>query len=185
MAGGDRDVNYHCLQDNQGAIRHLFASFGLPEQIVSDNGPQLVSEEFQQFVRTNGIKHIRCAPYHPASNGAAERFVRTFKTAMKAARHDGHPIQHSLENFLLTYRTTPHSTTGVTPVSLFLGRSLRTRLDLMRPELEKIVSDKQAVQKRQHDQHACRRVLHIGQHIMVKNLHPEPPWIPGVITQGS
>ncbi len=81
-----------------------------------------------------------------------------------------------LENFLLTYRTTPHSSTGVTPASLFLGRSLRTRLDLMRPELEKIVSDKQAVQKRQHDQHARRRVLHIGQHIIVKNLRPEPPW---------
>ena len=60
-------------------LRSLFASYGLPEQIVSDNGPQFVSEEFYQFMQGNGIHHIRCAPYHPASNGLAERFVRTFK----------------------------------------------------------------------------------------------------------
>ena len=56
-------------------LRRMFASHGLPEQIVSDNGPQFVSEEFAAFMRANNIKHIRSAPYHPASNGLAERFV--------------------------------------------------------------------------------------------------------------
>ena len=60
-------------------LRQLFASYGLPEQVVSDNGPQFVSEEFRQFMRGNGIRHFQCAPYHPASNGLVERFVRTFK----------------------------------------------------------------------------------------------------------
>ena len=64
-------------------LRYLFASFRLAEEIVSDNGPQFVSVEFQNFVKANGIKHIRSAPYHPSSNGEAERAVRTFKTAMK------------------------------------------------------------------------------------------------------
>ncbi len=42
-----------------------FYSCGLPEQVVSDNGSQFVSDKFQQFMCTNGVKHIRCAPYHP------------------------------------------------------------------------------------------------------------------------
>ena len=50
-------------------LRQLFSSFGLPDQLVSDNGPQFVSTEFSEFLRLNGIKHFRSAPYHPATNG--------------------------------------------------------------------------------------------------------------------
>ena len=56
-------------------LRKLFASYGLPQQVVSDNGPQFTAYEFQTFLRQNGVKHIRSAPYHPASNGQAERFA--------------------------------------------------------------------------------------------------------------
>ena len=93
-------------------LQHLFALYGLPEQLVSDNGPQFTSDEFKHFMRSNGIRHIRCTPYHPASTGAVERLVRTFKQAMKAGRHEGLTRQHQLENFLLTYRSTPHATTN-------------------------------------------------------------------------
>ena len=54
------------------ALRQLFASYGLPLQLVSDNGPQVTAAEFQQFLKGNGVKHIRCSPYHPSSNGLAE-----------------------------------------------------------------------------------------------------------------
>ena len=64
------------------ALRHLFSSYGLPVEIVSDNGPQFVSEEYEIFLKENGVRHIRSAAYHPASNGEAERAVRTFKQAM-------------------------------------------------------------------------------------------------------
>ena len=60
------------------ALQSLFAKYGLPEQLVSDNGPQFTSEEFAHFMKTNGIKHIHSAPYHPSSNGLAECFIQTF-----------------------------------------------------------------------------------------------------------
>ena len=69
-------------------LNKMFAAYGLPQQIVSDNGPQFVSSEFQLFMECNGIKHIRCFPYHPSSNGLAERMVQTFKKAMKVSTHE-------------------------------------------------------------------------------------------------
>jgi len=90
-------------------LRRLFASYGLPEQLVSDNGPQFVSDEFQVFLKSNRVKHIRSAPYHPSSNGLAERFVRTFKRALRAAEYTRLTFHQQLMNFLLSYRTTPPS----------------------------------------------------------------------------
>ena len=66
-------------------LRTIFARFGLPNQIVSDNGPQFVSEEFNRFVTNNGIKHITSSPYKPSTNGLAERLFQSFKHAMKAS----------------------------------------------------------------------------------------------------
>ena len=163
-------------------LRHLFAKYGLPEQIVSDNGPQFISEEFETFMKSNGVKHTRCSPYHPSSNGAVERFVRTFKQAMKAGDKDGLTPQHRLENFLLTYRTTPHSTTNVTPSSLFLGRNIRTRLDMVRPDVSQTVFEKQASQKQNHDRHVRPREFVVGQKVMVKSFKPGPNYLPGTIT---
>ena len=51
------------------ALQHIFASYGLPLQLVSDNGPQFSSEEFNEFLVHNGIKHLCSAPYDPATNG--------------------------------------------------------------------------------------------------------------------
>ncbi len=64
-------------QNTIEALRALFARYGLPEQIVSDNGAQFTSQEFCDFVEAS-------APYHPSTNGQAKRFVQTFKRAMKA-----------------------------------------------------------------------------------------------------
>lgn len=58
-------------------LRESFATHGLPDTVVSDNGPAL------EFLIQNGVHHIRTAAYHPASNGLAERSVQTFKNGMK------------------------------------------------------------------------------------------------------
>ena len=111
------------------ALRQLFAIYGLPQQLVLDNGPQFSSVEFATFLARNGVKHIRSSPYHPSTNGLAEHFVCTLKQAMK--RSNLPDLHQKLMNFLLSYRSTPHSTTNTTPTELFLPQSLRTRLYLL------------------------------------------------------
>ena len=89
-------------------LRDLFVRFGIPEQIVSDNSPQFASEEFQAFNRSNGIRHMTLAPYHPATNGLAERLVQTFKQALCAMFQSSKPVKEKLAKFLIAYRNTPH-----------------------------------------------------------------------------
>ena len=60
-------------------LRRIFATFGLPEVVVTDNGPSLVSDEFEAWLKRNGIRHKTSPPYHPATNGLAERAVQTVK----------------------------------------------------------------------------------------------------------
>ena len=129
------------------------------------------------------MKHIRVAPYHPASNGLAERFVQTFKKAMSAARNDGASLSQKLCRFLLTYCSTPHATTQVAPCELFLKRNIRTRLDAIRPNYSGTVCDKQALQKELHDRHARSREFEIGQKVMAKNFLQGPLWVAGVISE--
>lgn len=123
---------------------HMFAKHSIPEQLVLDNGPQFTSTEFVEFVKANRIQHMRSSPYHPATKGKAERFIRTFKEAMRTGQRGGLTLAHQLDNFLLTYRTTPHSTTGVPPCELLMGRSLHTHLDLLRPNISRAVRQSQS-----------------------------------------
>ena len=58
-------------------LRTLFARFGLPKCLFSNSGPQFTSKEFSDFMAANGVQHVRSAPYHPATNGVAEKFVQT------------------------------------------------------------------------------------------------------------
>ena len=161
-------------------LREIFATHGLPRSAVSDNGTNFTSEEFEEFMRRNGIKHIKTAPYHPASNGLAERAVRTFKEAME--KMEGGNVNKKLTRFLLTYRTTPHATTGVTPAELLMKRHVRTRLDLMRPRVAGVMA-RQASQKATHDHHAKERDIQVNDPVYAKDFRQKNTWMPGTVTR--
>ena len=142
------------------ALRELFARFGIHEQLVSENGPQFVSDEFESFLSRNGVKHIRSSP---ATNGAAERLVQTVQQVIRAGRHRGVPLEQALAAFLLRYRSTPHATTGVAPRTQFMGRELRTRLHLLKPEIGVRVGAQQVRQKKYHERHSQAREFSVDQ----------------------
>ncbi len=91
-------------------LRSIFATVGLPEVLVSDNGPNFNSAEFESFLIRNDIRHKTSPPYHPATNGLAERAVQTVKKGLKMTHGSMHDW---LSRFLFIYRNMPQSTTGV------------------------------------------------------------------------
>ena len=147
-------------------LRTLFARFGLPETVVSDNGTCFVSATFESFLQSNGIKHLTSAPYHPASNGLAERAVQVVKKGLKKTSHGS--IKARLATQLMSYRLTPHSTTGSSPAELLLGRQPRSRLDLLKPHTANWVERNQQRQKKQHDARARDRALKVGDEVFIR-----------------
>lgn len=161
-------------------LRLTFATHGLPETIVSDNGPSFTSCEFQEFLRCNGVKHLRSAPYHPASNGLAERAVQTVKAGV--AKLSG-SLTVRLSRFLFKYRVTPQATTGIAPAELLMGRRLRTHLDLLFPTIQERVRKNQRTQKENRDKHSRCRQFTPGDRVMGRNFMTGPKWMPGTVVE--
>ena len=163
-------------------LQQTFAALGLPETLVSDNGTAFTSLEFQEFMKQNGITHLRtAAPYHPASNGLAERSVQTFKATMK--RMQGGSVESKISRFLFKYRVTPHSTTGASPAKLIFGRPLRIHLDLLHPNVKDQVMHNQMKQKQHRDTHCKQRQFKAGDTVYVRDFSGKEGWPSGIITK--
>jgi transposase InsO family protein len=115
-------------------LENVIDWFGPPEILVSDNGPPFNSYEMNKFYNKYGINHVTTPPYHPASNGIAERFVRSFKEAM-LKQQQSEPTNKStaLRNVLRSYRWSPHTSTGRPPANMMLQHPIRTEFELMKP----------------------------------------------------
>ncbi|XP_063399775.1 uncharacterized protein K02A2.6-like [Mytilus trossulus] len=163
-------------------MRQVFARNGVPAHIVSDNGPSFASAEFAEFLRQNGIKHTKSAPYHPATNGLIERFIQTFKQSMKAMKWESGDVNKKIANFLLTYRQTPHTSTHETPSKLFLGRDLRSRLHLLKPNLRNTVrvSQEKSCEIRMNKKD---RQFEVGERVIAKDYRGKDPWVAGIISE--
>ena len=83
------------------------------------------------------------------------------------------------------YRITPHSTTGISPAEMLLGRHLRSRLDLVVPDIRSKVLKKQQTQIINHDKKARNRTLQVGDTVSVRNFPSGNGWLPGIIEERS
>ena len=149
---------------------------GLPEIVVTDNGSNFVSRQFEDFLKQNGIRHIRTTPYHPASNGIAERAVKK----MNEGR-----VETRVSRFLARCRITPQTSTGASLAELLLGRKPRSTLDLVYPEIGRKVLQSQASQKLTHDWHAKEHTMREGEAVYASNFKSGPKWMPGVLKQSA
>ncbi|KAL5510070.1 hypothetical protein EMCRGX_G005543 [Ephydatia muelleri] len=149
------------------ALRKIFCRFGLPRVIVSDNGPQFIASEFKDFCTANNITHIRATPYHPKTNRLAERAVRTFKERFSATKMHRDDLDLTLQRFLISYRNTPHKSTGRSPAELLLGRRIRTKLDLLKPDINHYMDKALTQQKVYHDTRAKFSSFTIGDLVWV------------------
>jgi hypothetical protein len=162
------------------ALLNLIARFGVPKQIVSDNGPQFTSEEFRLFCDRFKIQHVRTSPYHPRSNGEAERFVRTFKNVLGMKKVSLETISYRLTRFLLSYRNTIHPTTGFTPAQLLIGHRARFPLDNIRSNPEDCVRKQQEAQAGDKQE----RIFRSGDPVLVRMFNEnKPTWLSGSITK--
>ena len=160
-------------------LRQTFATHGLPHSMVSDNAALFTSQEFRQFCSRNGIKHITSSPYHPASNGLAERAVQTVKQGIKKVSQGD--LETRLCQFLARYRITPQTTTGRAPAELLMNRRPRSRLDLVQPSLQSKVLLKQGATVDKHSGGARLYEFGVGDPVLAMNFAGGPKWLPGVL----
>ena len=99
-------------------LKPIFARYGIPATLISDNGPQFTSTEMKQFAETYGFCHITSSPYYPQANGQVERTVRTIKNL----------LQNAKDPYLapLSYRAMPMQWCNLSPAELLQGRKIRT-----------------------------------------------------------
>ena len=101
-------------------MKSVFARHGIPEEFISDNGPQYSSQEMKEFALRYGFRHTTSSPHYPIAHGQAERAVKTVKSLLLDAED---PFLA-----LLNYRATPFPRCGLSPAELLFGRQIRTTL---------------------------------------------------------
>lgn len=102
-------------------MKQIFSRHGIPEQVVSDNGPQYSSHEFEIFAKNYGFVHKTSSPRYPQSNGLAERTVQTAKNILEKSSNGDFFLA------LLEYRNTPVDN-HYSPAQLLMSRRLRSML---------------------------------------------------------
>lgn len=110
-----------------GKMKNMFARWGIPEELVSDNGTQFTSETFHEFAVNYKFCQTFTSPHYPQSNGEAESAVKIAKRILR---------QDDIFKALLSYRNTPIEATGKSPAELMMGRKLRTTVPTLPEWLE-------------------------------------------------
>ncbi|XP_058023862.1 uncharacterized protein K02A2.6-like, partial [Ahaetulla prasina] len=151
-------------------LRHLFVTHGLPDTLVSDNGPQFTATQFEEYLAEEGIRHALSAPFHPATNGLAERFIRRAKEALSRLKPGD--WQTKIDVFLAVQHRTPCVTTGRSPADLLMGRKLRCPLDRLNPNYTP-EGYKGGLEK--------TRGMDIGDRVWAHNYGEGPTWVAGKI----
>ena len=164
----------------------IFAEFGVPVSLKTDNGPPFNSHEFKTYASITGFRHRRITPLWPQTNAETESFMRTVKKSIKTALNKGRSLKQELFKFQLDYRTIPYCTTGVPPAIILFGRTIKNRLPhLITPIVENpSIRERDTEAKRTIKQYADRKAyvkpndLRVGDTVIVKSDHTSKAFTP-------
>lgn len=117
-------------------LRHLFTTFGIPQEIQSDQGTNFTSDLFRAVLNELGISQTLSTAYHPQSQGALERCHQTLKSLLRKFCHE-QPLEwdEALPYVLFAIREAPNESLGVSPFELLFGRKVRGPLRIVKDKL--------------------------------------------------
>ena len=180
-------------------LRETFASFGIPDTITTDGGPEFTAHLTAEFLTNWGVQHRLCSAYHPHSNNRAETAVKTMKRLIAGNTGPGGTLKSSFFKALLTYRNAPSPDTKMSPAMCVLGRPTRDLLPTLPHKLQVPQDDpsekrrQAAMRKRQSSAHGRwtehtggLSPLRCGDRVHVQNQHGHHPgkWDhTGVVTE--
>ena len=171
----------------------IFSVHGIPDIIISDNGPPFNGDEYVRYLKALGIQAKFSTPYWPQGNATVERFMQPLGKALKTAKVEGRPWRQELNRFLLQYRTTPHCTTGVPPSELLFNRTVKGKIPVITKKKitnrHKEARDNEKTRRERNKEYADHRRnarksdIEIGDYVLVRqekknkltaNFNPEP-----------
>lgn len=164
-----------------------FARHGLPDRVISDNGPQFSSYQFKRFAAEWEFEHITSSPHYPKANGKAEAAVKIAKNLCKKAHREGEDAWKAI----LQWRNTPTEGMNSSPAQRLMSRRLKTALPVANKLLEPCVvtgvleklRHRRQVSKASYDRSAKDLpVLTVGQGVRMK---PLPGDRTGIWRRGS
>nr|XP_029732055.1 uncharacterized protein K02A2.6-like [Aedes albopictus] len=172
-------------------VESFFANFGIAEEIVTDNGPPFNSELFVRFLEANSVRVSKSPPYHPQSNGLAERGVRTVKDVLKKYLLDDKQkslsVGRKINRFLINYRNTPCTVTNRTPSSMVFTYTPRTLTNSINPRKVELESTQAKPVVRVDDRinqslPEIKCTYRVGDKVLYRNHFKElVRWIPVII----
>ena len=151
-------------------LDRLMALHGIPEKLSTDNGSSYFSTEMKEYTKQLGIQHELVTPKDPQGNGFAESFVKNLCKFIHSTTAEGKEPKTELQNFLLIYRSTPHTTTGKSPVDVLYGCTLKTKLPQFFTKKE---SHDQTKVRGYHNAKKLQQKAHFDRHHQTKDKHIE------------
>lgn len=142
-----------------GILLKMFHRYGFPVSTTTDNGPQFISREFQDFLKLYNIRWFPSIEYWPQQNGEVERQNRSLIKRIQISKAAKSDWKKDIQAYLLMYHNTPHSTTGKAPAELFFGRLLRDKIPhhVQDPLYDAEVRDKDFLEKEKGKEYADKK----------------------------
>ena len=160
------------------ALERIISTYGIPNTVISDNGPPFQSHRIREFMEKYSINHQKITPRWPQSNGEVERFMTSITKIIRTAYIEHKNWKSEVHQFLFAYRNAPHATTQIPPAELMFNRKCRytipnyhnkVKKDIQRNAESRIIEAKHKAKLYSDQKHHARTPdIHTGDQVLVR-----------------